>query len=115
MPGSKARRTALIVWAAFAFVTWNVVFDRQVYLAGVQFTTEQIQRQQRGEPVVSIDAGFEPALAGAAWRASLWSGGVLIVGLLLNHREIREIRRGYREIKRSARKNDTSLNSLISL
>jgi hypothetical protein len=80
---SRARRIALIVWAAFAFVTWNVVFDRQVYLAAVEFTQQQIERYQRGEAVVSIDAAFSPRVGQAAWRASLGGGAVLAVGAAL--------------------------------
>ena len=83
MWGSKAARVALSIWAAFAFVTWNVVFDRQVYLAGVRFTEQQIERQQRGEAVASIDTAFEPGLGGAALRASVWGGAVLVAGVAL--------------------------------
>jgi hypothetical protein len=85
MPGNqrRARRVALICWAAFAFVTWNVVFDRHVYLAAVQFTQQQIVRYQNGESVRSIDASFTPRLSDAARRASLWAGSVLAVGVIL--------------------------------
>jgi hypothetical protein len=74
------RRVALIVWAAFAFVTWNVVFDRQVYLAAVEFTQQQIERYQRGDPVASIDDAFSPRVGHAARRASVWGGAVLAAG-----------------------------------
>jgi hypothetical protein len=78
-----SRRIVLIIWAAFAFVTWNVVFDRQVYLAAVEFTQQQIERHQRGEPVRSIDEGFRPRLRDAALRATLWGGSVLVAGIVL--------------------------------
>ena len=80
---SPGRRLTLIVWAAFAFVTWNVVFDRQVYLAAVEFTQQQVERYQRGEAVSSIDAVFSPRVREAAWRASAWGGAVLAVGAAL--------------------------------
>ena len=83
MRGSRGRRITLIVWAVFAFVTWNVVFDREVYLAAVEFTQEQIERYQRGETVSSIDAAFSPRVTRAAGRASAWSGAVLAVGAAL--------------------------------
>jgi hypothetical protein len=79
----KGRRLVLIVWAAFAFVTWNVVFDRHVYLAAVQFTQQQIVRYQNGEALGSIEAAFSPRVGAAARRASLWGGSVLVVGLIL--------------------------------
>jgi hypothetical protein len=80
---SAATKVALILWAAFAFVTWNVVFDRQVYLAAVQFTEQQIQRRQRGERVSSIEEAFTPELGRAARQASMWGGAVLVAGVLL--------------------------------
>ena len=83
MRGSRARLITLTIWAAFAFVTWNVVFDRQVYLAAVEFTAQQIERYQRGEAVASIDAAFSPRVGQAAWRASAWGGAVLAVGAAL--------------------------------
>jgi hypothetical protein len=83
MRGNSARKVALILWATFALVTWNVAFDRQVYLTGFQFTKEQIQRHQRGEQVSSIEEAFTPELGRAALRASIWGGAVLVAGLLL--------------------------------
>jgi hypothetical protein len=80
---SRGRRAVLIIWAVFAFVTWNVVFDRQVYLAAVEFTQQQIERHQRGQPVISLDVAFRPRLHEAALRASLWGGSVLIAGMAL--------------------------------
>jgi hypothetical protein len=79
----KGRRVALIVWAAFAFVTWNVVFDRHVYLAAVQFTQQQIVRYQKGEALSSLDTAFSPRVGEAARQASLWGGAVVAVGLVL--------------------------------
>ena len=79
----NTRRIALILWAVFAFVTWNVVFDRKVYEAAVHFTQEQIARQQRGETVATIESGFMPRVEQAAIGASLWSGLVLVAGLAL--------------------------------
>jgi hypothetical protein len=76
-------RAALIVWAVFAFVAWNVVFDRQVYVASMQFTQAQIERYQAGQPVSSIESAFRPQVRQAAWRASTWAGAVLAAGFFL--------------------------------
>jgi hypothetical protein len=76
-------RAALIVWAVFAFVAWNVVFDRQVYVASMQFTQAQIERYQAGQPVSSIESAFRPQVRQAAWRASAWAGAVLAAGFFL--------------------------------
>jgi hypothetical protein len=79
----RLRRLALLAWVVFAFVTWNVVFDRQVYIAAVHFTQQQIERYQQGQPVSSIAAAFSPRVGDAAVHASLWGGSLLAAGLLL--------------------------------
>ena len=76
-------RIALLVWAAFAFVTWNVVFDRDVYVAAVQFTQQQIEQHERGQPVASIEQAYRPQVREAAVRAAVWGGAVLAAGILL--------------------------------
>ena len=94
MPASTpGRRTALVLWAVLALVVWNVAFDRQVYLAAVQFTQEQIERDQRGEPVRSIESVFLPRVHAAAWAASVWGGAVLAAGVLLTLAVDRRVRR----------------------
>lgn len=83
MRGNRGRRIALILWAVFACVTWNVVFDRQVYLAAVQFTQQQIDRHQRGEATGSLESQFRPRLGEAARFASLCGASVLMAGVAL--------------------------------
>jgi hypothetical protein len=73
----------LIWWAVFAFVVWNVVFDRRVYEASVAFTQQQIVNSEMGQPVASIEAAFRPEVRRAAWEASAWGGSVLAAGIVL--------------------------------
>jgi hypothetical protein len=75
------RRTVVLLWLVFAFVTWNVVFDREVAVAGLAFTRDQVVRYQQGQPVTSIDEGFSPHVRAAALRASGWAGAVLALGV----------------------------------
>jgi hypothetical protein len=74
------QRRASILWITFSFVTWNVVFDRGVADAAIEFTREQIARYHVGAPVVAIDAAFRPRVRQAALIASLYSGLVLGFG-----------------------------------
>ena len=76
-------RLALILWAVFAFVVWNVVFDRRVYEFSVRFTQQQIQAFQAGQPVASIETAFRPQVRRAALEASAWGGSVLAAGFVL--------------------------------
>jgi hypothetical protein len=82
MRGSS-KTVALVLWAAFAVVTWNVVFDRHVYVAAVRFTQQQIQRHEDGEQVSSIEEAFTPEIGRAALRASVWGGAILAAGVAL--------------------------------
>lgn len=68
------------LWLALAFVTWNVVFDRAVFLAASQFTRDNVERWQRGDQVPTIEAGYRPEVRHAAARASAWAGGMLVLG-----------------------------------
>lgn len=74
------RRFVIALWLAFAFVTWNVVFDRRTADAAHRFTRDQIVRYQQGVPVVPIERGFSPQLRPAALQASLYAGVVLVCG-----------------------------------
>jgi hypothetical protein len=73
----------LWLWIVFAFVVWNVVFDRRSYEASVNFTQQQIRTYQAGQPVTTIEAGFRPQLRKAALEASAWGGSVLAAGFVL--------------------------------
>ena len=76
------RGIVIALWIAFAFVTWNVIFDRYVANAAVEFTREQILRHQQGQATTAIDVGFSPRVRHAAWRASLWTSPILVAGAL---------------------------------
>jgi len=76
------RGVVIALWIAFVFVTWNVIFDRHVANAAVEFTREQIVRYQQGRPTTSIDVGFSPRVRDAAWRASLWTSPIVVAGAL---------------------------------
>ena len=77
------RRLAIALWLAFAFVTWNVAFDRSVADAAHAFTRQQITRYQDGVPVTPIEAGFSPHLRPAALYATLYAGVVLLSGAVV--------------------------------
>ncbi len=79
MKGST-QRLAIALWLALTIVTWNVVFDRQVWRSAEQFTRETGERYQRGDAVPTLNEAYRPTIRVAARRASLWAGGVLAVG-----------------------------------
>lgn len=73
-------RCSVVLWLLFVFVTWNVVFDRAIADAGLQFTRDQIQSYQHGASLESIAAGFSPHVGRAALKASFYAGIVLAWG-----------------------------------
>lgn len=79
--GQGSRRAALLAWLVFASVAWNVVFDRQVAVAGARFVQASVERHQAGRPFVTIARGYRPEVSRAAWQASLWAGAILAAGL----------------------------------
>ena len=79
----KYRRRAVVLWMTFAFVTWNVVFDRGVCDAALEFTREQIVRYQNTAALASIDTAFRPRVNRAALTASLYSVLVLVCGAVV--------------------------------
>ena len=80
------------LWAVFAFVTWNVIFDRHVNVAAVEFTRDQVLRYQNGATPISIHNGFSPSVREAALQATLWVVPILGVGALTTLVSFRRVR-----------------------
>ena len=87
-------RPAVVVglWLAFAFVSWNVMFDRFVWIAATEFTQDQIVRQRRGEALTSIHDGFSPRVRDAALQASLWTAPIVAAGVVALYLSVRRVR-----------------------
>ena len=81
-PPRRLGRAAMIAWAAFAAVVWNVVFDAIVIEAGRDYLTRQALHQQHRGPAVTIREVMDPGVARAARTASAAGGAVAAVGVL---------------------------------
>jgi hypothetical protein len=77
------RRAAVLAWLAFAFVAWNVMFDRGNYVAGVQFAQTSIELHQQGRQPLTIADGYQPLVRASAARATLGAAVILVAGLAL--------------------------------
>ena len=75
-------RTSVVaaLWAVFAIVTWNVIYDRSVMVSATEFTREQIANHHAGRAVTPIHEGFSPRVRDAAVTATLWTVPVLAAG-----------------------------------
>jgi hypothetical protein len=86
------RGVVTVLWLVFAFVAWNVIFDRLVADAAAEFTQQQVRRQQAGETLTTIHDGFSPRVREAAVQASLWTAPILVVGAAVIHFSFRRVR-----------------------
>lgn len=77
-----SRAGVALLWGVFAFVAWNVVFDRHVTSAALEFTRTQVERHHEGEHGASLHTEFSPRVRDAAARASLWVSPILVAGAL---------------------------------
>jgi hypothetical protein len=75
-------RLAIALWAVFAFAVFNVTFDWQTRLAGLEFAGAQSHRHAAGQPVATINEGFRPMVRAAAVRSSGWLGLILGTGVI---------------------------------
>jgi hypothetical protein len=87
----RLRVVAILAWAAFAFVVWNVVFDAGVIQSGRDYLTRQALHQQGRGPSVTIRQVMDPGVARAARDATRAGGavggaGVLVVWLISRRR-----------------------------
>ncbi|MDP3719693.1 MAG: hypothetical protein Q8T13_18180 [Acidobacteriota bacterium] len=79
---TKRARVAMALWAVFAVAVFNVTFDWQTRLAGLEFAGAQSRRHAAGQPVATINDGFRPMVRAAAVRSSGWLGLILGTGAI---------------------------------
>jgi hypothetical protein len=75
-------RLATALWIAWAVVVWNLVFDQVLVFAGRRYVAAASLAASRARPYLRIDDWMRPALARAAWSASLAAAILLIVGFV---------------------------------
>ena len=73
-------RLAIALWAVFGFAVFNVTFDWQTRMAGVEFAGSQLRRHAAGQSLPTINEAFRPRVRAAALRSSGWMGLILGTG-----------------------------------
>jgi hypothetical protein len=76
----RAARTARALWFVFAFVAWNVVFDRILVLEGRRYVHAAAMAARESRPYVFVGPWMLAAQRRAVWTASIVGGGILAVG-----------------------------------
>ena len=80
---SKPGVAAIGLWLVFAFVTWNVVFDRLIVLAGRRYVYAAVVSARQTGSYQRIDDWMRPATTQAVWTASVVAGLIAAVGVAL--------------------------------
>ena len=75
----KKPRAAAWLWILFAFVVWNVVFDRVIVQAGRDYVDLAAAAAKHGAPFVKIEDTMRPARSRALWLATASAAGILVV------------------------------------
>jgi hypothetical protein len=75
-------RLAAWLWVAWAFVVWNLVFDRVIIEAGREYVRIALAAADRGGPYAKIDDTMRPARSRALWLATASAGVILVVGFV---------------------------------
>lgn len=76
------RRVMMLIAAAATVVTFAVVQDRVTAAGARRYVALQREAVVRDVPLVSIDEVVGPAVRRSVVQGMLWSGGVLVAGLV---------------------------------
>ena len=74
------RRAATWLWIVFAFVVWNVVFDRVIINAGRDYLDVANAAVNASGAYAKIDDTMRPARSRAFWWATSSAMAILIAG-----------------------------------
>ena len=73
-------RLAVFLWLLFAFVVWNVVFDRILVIEGREYVYAAAVAASKPAPYVLASPWMRAARSRALWTATAAAAGVLTIG-----------------------------------
>ena len=73
---------AVVLWLAFAFAVWNVIFDRILVLAGRRYVYDAAGLFSTSHQYLRIDDVMRPAIAHALRVASASAGAIVVVAMV---------------------------------
>jgi hypothetical protein len=77
----RAVRIAQCLWAAWAVIVWNVVFDHVIVVAGRDYLAAAGAAALNG-PYPSMDHWMRPAVTHGLWMASASAACILVAGFI---------------------------------
>jgi hypothetical protein len=75
-------RVATWLWVVWAFVVWNLVFDRVIIEAGRDYVRLAAAASEGSGPYLKIEDMMRPARSRALWLATASAGVILVVGFI---------------------------------
>ena len=75
--------TAIVLWLVFAFVVWNVVFDRILVLAGRRYVHDAKLLYRTTGHYLHIDDVMRPAVTHGVWVASTVALAIALGAMIL--------------------------------
>ena len=75
--------TAIVLWLVFAFVVWNVIFDRILVLAGRRYSHDAMVLDRTTGHYLRIDDVMRPAVRHGVWVASIVALAILVGAMIL--------------------------------
>jgi hypothetical protein len=82
-------RLAAWLWVVWAFVVWNLVFDRVIIEAGRDYVRVAVAASESSGPYAKIEDTMRPARSRALWLATASAGVILVVGFVALRRATR--------------------------
>ena len=82
MTGDRKVLAAVVLWLTFAFLVWNVIFDRILVLAGRRYSHDAVVQFRSTGTYLRIDEVMRPAAAYGVRVATL-TAIVIAVGAVL--------------------------------
>jgi hypothetical protein len=84
------QRAAVWLWVLWAFVVWNVVFDRVIIEAGREYVRVAVIAANGSGPYARIDDTMRPARWRALRLATASAGVILVLGFVALRRAARK-------------------------
>jgi hypothetical protein len=82
----NAARIARVLWAIWAVVVWNVVFDHVIVVAGRNYVYSAVhaakENASSSPAYLVMDDWMRPAVRRAFWTATAAGGSILTIGLI---------------------------------
>ena len=85
---------AIVLWLMFAFVVWNVIFDRIIVLAGRRYSHDAVVLYRTTGRYLHIDDVMRPSIAHGVRVASAVAAGIVVTAMILIRlAAVRDVRR----------------------